>query len=86
MKIGSVEGTPEEVRNLFENHGLDLSAYIEKPDGPIHKVWIIIPAACLVACFGVLSFIATLPSSGKVFIFLLGFSSSVWLGVCIHIR
>jgi len=86
MKVGSVEGTPEEVKDLFEDHGLDLSAYIEKPDRPLHKVWLIIPAAGFVVCFGILSFITALPSSGEIFIFLLGFACSVWLGTSIHIR
>lgn len=86
MKIGPVEGTPEEVNDLFENHGLDLSAYIEKPDGPLQKIWLIIPSACLVVCFGILSFVNSLPDGGKIFIFLLGFCSCVWLGICIHIR
>jgi len=86
MKIGSVEGTPEEVRGLFEDHGLDISAYIEKPDAPLHKIWFILPSGVLIVCFGCLSFFPSLEESGRVFIFLLGFLASVWLGVCIHIR
>ena len=86
MKVGSVEGTPEEVRDLFENHGLDLAAYIEKPDTPLQKVWLIIPSVLLVVFFGILSFTNSLPEGGKVFVFLLGFSASVWLGISIHIR
>jgi len=85
IKIG-VEGTPKEVKDLFENHGLDLAAYMEKPDGPLKKVWLIIPSVCCVICFEVLSLFNSLAPSGKVFVFLLGFSASVWLAVCIHIR
>lgn len=86
MKVGSVEGTPQEVRDLFENNGLDLSAYITKPETPLHRIWLIIPASALVICFGVLSLISNIPSNGKVFIFLVGFAASAWLGISIHIK
>ena len=72
MKVGSVEGTPEEVRDLFENHGLDLAAYIEKPDTPLQKVWLIIPSVLLVVCFGILSFTNSLPKAERFLSFYSG--------------
>lgn len=86
MKIGPVEGTVEEVNNLFQNNGLNLSEYLEKPEVPLDKIWLILPPALLVISFGVLTLFDTLSSNVKIFIFLLGFSASVWTGVCIHIR
>jgi hypothetical protein len=86
MKFGPLEGTEEEVNNLFQNNGLNLSEYIVKPDVPLKKIWLISPSTALVACFGVLTLSDSLSNSVKVFVFLLGFSASVWAAVSVHIR
>ena len=86
MKIGPVEGTSEEVNDLFQNNGLNLSEYLQKPEPPLSNIWLIIPSVLFVACIGILSLANIVSSNYKIFIFLLGFASSVWLGVCVHIR
>jgi len=86
MKLGDIEGTPEEVKDLFESNGLTLSEYLVKPDVPLKKVWLILPSTVLVACFGVLTLSNSLSNSVKVFVFLLGFSASAWAAVSVHVR
>jgi hypothetical protein len=86
MKFGPVEGTEEEVNNLFQNNGLNLSEYIVKPDVPLKKIWLILPSTVLVACFSVLTLSDSLSNSVKMFVFLLGFSASVWAAVSVNIR
>lgn len=44
MKVGSVEGTREEIRGFYEDNGLDLSDILEKPKKPLKRRWLIIPA------------------------------------------
>lgn len=86
MKIGPVEGTPEEVNNYFKNNGLNPFDYFEKPEPPLSNIWLIIPSIIFVLSFGVLVFAEAISSKAKIFIFLFGFASSVWLGVSVHIR
>lgn len=86
MKIGPVEGTSEEVKDFFENNGLNLSEYLQKPEPPLSNIWLIIPSVIFVICFGCLTLSNISTANWKIFIFLLGFASSVWLGVSVHIR
>lgn len=86
MKVGSVEGTSEEVNNLFQNNGLNLTEYLQKPEAPLSITWLITPSVFFVICFGGLSLFRIASENWKIFIFLIGLSSSVWLGVSVHIR
>ena len=86
MKIGPVEGTSEEVNDLFQNNGLNLSEYLQKPEPPLSNIWLIIPSVIFVICFGSLALSEAISANWKIFIFLFGFASSVWLGVSVHIR
>lgn len=86
MKIGPVEGTPEEVKNFFQNYGLKLSDYFEKPESSLQTRWLIIPSALFVASFILLAFVGDDYSKTKLVLFLSGFASGVWLAVCVHIR
>ncbi|WP_299176350.1 hypothetical protein [uncultured Neptuniibacter sp.] len=86
MKIGPVEGTPEEVNNFFQNNGLNPLDYFEKPESSLQTRWLIIPALLFVASFVLLALVGDDYSKTKVVLFLSGFASSVWLAVCVHIR
>ena len=86
MKIGPVEGTPEEVNNFFQNNGLNPLDYFEKPESSLQTRWLIIPAVLFVALFVLLALAGDDYSKIKVVLFLSGFASSVWLAVCVHIR
>lgn len=85
MKIGKMEGTPEEIRDLIEDNGLKISDFLEQPDKPIKKVWLVIPSVLLVLTFASLVFIESLSTEARTFIFLLGLCSGLWLSVCTHL-
>lgn len=86
MKFGNVEGTPEEVKDFFENNGLNTSDFFEPPDVQLKKIWIVIPSTIFLTC--VLLLIAFDPSyeKTKVACFSIGFSAILWLAVSVHIR
>ncbi|WP_060988502.1 hypothetical protein [Photobacterium leiognathi] len=86
MKLGPVEGTPEEVNNFFQNNGLNPLDYFEKPEKQLSKVWLILPCVIFVVCLSVLSFVGELTEKVKLFIFLIGFGAGAWAAVCVHIR
>lgn len=86
MKIGSIEGTHEEVKDVFKDNGLNLSDYLEKPKQPLSKIWIIIPGILFVIFVATLLFAKSFTPDEKLFTFILGFLSSVWAAVSVHIR
>lgn len=86
MKLGPVEGTPEEVNNFFQNNGLNPLDYFEKPEPSLQTRWLIIPAVLFVASFMLLAIVGAEYSTIKILLFLFGFASSVWLAVCVDIR
>ena len=43
MKVGPVDGSVQEVQDLFENHGLNIKDYLEKPSSPLKSRFLVIP-------------------------------------------
>jgi hypothetical protein len=44
MKLGPFEGTAEELRDVVQNHGLDIEALFERPGSSLAKLWLILPS------------------------------------------
>lgn len=86
MKIGNVEGTPEEVRDFFENNGLNPSDFFEKPESQLNKIWLIVPSVASLICILLLVSFGPAFDKLKIMVFLLGLSTIVWLSVSVHIR
>lgn len=85
MKIGKMEGTPEEIRGLIEDNGLKISDYLEKPEKPIAKIWLVIPSALLVLSFSILLFASSHSSEARTFLFLIGLCAGLWLSAGTHL-
>ena len=53
MKVGKVEGTPEEIKGLFDNNGLNLAEYISASQSILnpkrHGIFLVILIICFVA-------------------------------------
>lgn len=47
MKIGGMEGTPEEIHNLFRNNGMDINRFLSPP---MRRRWVIVPSVFCVVC------------------------------------
>lgn len=86
MKVGQMEGSPEEIRDFFQNNGLNIADYIEKPEIPLKPVWLIVPAVILTLAFSSLSLFAPQSSAIKNLIFLFGCGSGIWLSVSVQIK
>ena len=43
MKIGPVEGTPEEIKGFIEDNGLDVERFLQLPEKPIRAIWFVLP-------------------------------------------
>ncbi len=85
MKIGNVEGSPQEITDFFENNGLDLSALIELPPNDVHWRWVAIPTALTLPEILLLVF-AELPDNARLFITLLACGFIIWLGNSVKSR
>ena len=86
MKLGPFNGTTEEVKDLFENSGLNLEDYFE-PQSRIEIKFLIIPAVVLGAALFLLAFCANQCSPTTLtLIYLLGFSGGTWLTTSTQLR
>ncbi|HYB92859.1 MAG TPA: hypothetical protein VED00_01800 [archaeon] len=85
MKIGKVEGSPKEIYNFFQNNGLDISEYLEKPVPPLKPIWLIIPSIIIIVSMAVLT-LFTLHSDVMTFVFVVGCGACVWLAAMLQIK
>ncbi len=84
MKLGKMEGTPEEIRDFFQNNGLNIEDYLEKPDTPISRIWFIILANLIVASIVILTLVQPTSKAIRTFLlFVSGCGSGFWLAVII---
>ncbi len=86
MKIGGIEGTPQEIRDAFENHGLRLEDYLERPEAPLATIWVIFPSAAVAVVLVLMVLLAPLTKTPLLLLFLFGAGSVVWLTVAIQVR
>ena len=84
MKLGDLEGTPEEIKDFFENNGLALNDYFQPPDKPIHPAWLFIPTIIVVISVLWPNFADR--TSPQTLPFLLGCLGIVWLTISLQIR
>jgi hypothetical protein len=86
MKIGTMEGTPEEIRDFCQNNGLNIENYLEKVEKPINRYMFICSLCLYVAFIILLTTVSSLSSGWRTVMFLLGCCCSLWLAVAIQIR
>ena len=86
MKEGIVEGSPEEIRDFFQNNGLNIEDYIETPESPLKPIWLIIPTIIFIFAFSALTLLPPQSVSIQNFIFLIGCGAGIWLSVSVQIK
>lgn len=86
MKMGQIEGSPEEIRDFFQNNGLNIADYIEKPEDPLKPIWLIVPAIILALAFSSLTLFAPQTPATQNLIFLFGCGAGIWLTVSVQIK
>jgi uncharacterized membrane protein YGL010W len=87
MKLGPFDGSMEEVRNLFENHGLRIEDYIEKPPAQLKTKFLIAPAVVLSIVLLLLVLLSNRCSPIVLtLIYILGFGSGTWLTVSTQLK
>jgi hypothetical protein len=83
MKVGKLEGTPKEIRDVFEDHGLNMADILERRDEPLGVAHIVTPAVftvldALTICMRWVSNLSVLFTVGVMF--------AGWLAFMVHLR
>lgn len=87
MKVGSFDGKVEEIRDLFENNGLNLENYIEKPPLPLPTRFLIIPIVIFfISLFGLALLPVGFAEWQSRFLYIVSFGSGTWICVSTHLR
>ena len=86
MKIGNMEGSPKEIRDLLDDHDMRLADFLAKPEEPLAPGWIIVPAVLIVIALVCLALIPDIPKAARMLLFLLGNCTAIWLGISILVR
>ena len=86
MKMGKLEGSQEEIHDFFQNNGLNIQDYLEKPEPPLKRIWFIVPVLLIAGAISLLTLIAPSAESAQKFLFLTGFGAGIWLAVNVQIR
>ena len=86
MKIGGLEGTPQEIRDTFENNGLRLEDYLVRPEAQLSCLWIILPSISVAVVLVLLVLLAPLTKNLLLLLFLLGAGCVLWLTVATQVR
>lgn len=86
MKIGSIDGTPEEIKNLCENNGLDLTQYIEKPGQHMHKGWLLAPAITFVGCLIASVVVKNNFPNYSMLAFCITLATVCWLAIAVQVK
>lgn len=86
MKIGKLEGTPEEIRDLIADNGLNIEDYLERHPTPFRRIWFWPPSILFVASIFWLTVFPPASSGLGTFIFLMGLLGGAWLALTIKLR
>ena len=89
MKVGKVEGSPEEIKNIFENNGLNLEDYLEKlekADAPLHWSWLSLPGFIFIASLLFLVLLTDVSPKTRIVFLLVGAGGICWLAAAVQIR
>jgi hypothetical protein len=87
MKIGAVDGTPEEIHGLLENNGLKLEDYLERPSSPLAVKFIVAPTVLFVVLCLFVWWMSRPPASAGVGAFyILAVAGGIWAIVTVQIR
>lgn len=87
MKLKDIEGTPEEIRDLFKNNGMKISEYLL---APVDWWWLVLPIFGGVACVAliVLGQIIYPEFGSKCLLgsFVIGLVFLVWMAIVVQIK
>lgn len=85
MKIGNIDGSPEEIKNFLVDNGLCAKDILEVKE-KTHIKWLIIPLALFISFSFILWMVNNPPVAIYGILIIFEFLSILWLTVSIHLR
>jgi len=87
MKMGPFDGTREEVRDLIEDHGLNIEDFLEKPQPPLKNRFILIPTISFMVFVILLNRLANTSHVWLInLLYIFIFGSGTWVCVSTQIK
>jgi uncharacterized membrane protein len=86
MKIGKMEGSPEEIKDFFQNIDLNIADYLERTEQPMKSIWFVLPVVMVIFSLSWLTLFAPSLVALQTFIFSIGCGGGIWLAVNVQIR
>jgi hypothetical protein len=86
VKFGQFEGSPEEIKNFFQDNGLKVEDFLNPPEKPIRTLWFVVPSVLVVIAIAAFTVFTPSAAGALLFVFLLGCASSLWLAVNVQLR
>ena len=86
MKVGGVEGSAKEIRDFFQDNGLNVEDYLERPRHPPGTGLFVLPSIITGATVVVSALVPPSNSIVRLLLFLVGLMASIWLSVNIHVK
>lgn len=86
MKFANLEGTTDEIKNFFQDNGLNAADYFQPAEIPIKTIWLVLPAACVLLALAVLVLVPSLTLVQQRFAFIVSCFSAIWWAVVIQVR
>jgi hypothetical protein len=85
MKLGNIEGTPRQIRDVLKDQGLKFEDYFVPPPKPTNPRWVIVAALTYVATITVV-IVVPLPERALKLLFALCCIETAWLTFLLHLR
>lgn len=86
MKLGKLEGSPEEIRDFCQYNNVNIADFLERPEPPLKPVWFIVPGFLVIFSLFCLTILRLTSTAFQTFIFLIGCGAGIWLAVSVQIR
>lgn len=86
MKISNLEGTSDEIKNFFQDNGLNAADYFIAPEPPLKFIWFIFPGVCIFLFLAILVLLPGLASEFRKFSFVATCFFSIWGAVVVQVR
>lgn len=78
MRIGKIEGTPQELKDMLDDQGFNFEDYLGEPYSPPKKRWIVIPTMIIIILLTTIVVIGKTNVKVNSILFILCFLSGVW--------
>ena len=86
MKFGPMQGTPEKIKNFFQDNGLNAADFFSPPESRIKPIWVVVPSACVICALVLPTWLTRLSTAAATFTFLIGCAAALWLAVTVQLR